>query len=86
MQWNAKEMFFYLWNIWDNFVGDSEGGEIWSVTHLSPDLVSDGMSFVNIEGDPFPQDQIHRRGVGKANNGLHYQVRPTFVWNKNQMI
>ena len=45
------------------------------MSHFPPDLVSEGMSLVHVEADPFPQDKVHGRGVGQPHNRLDDEVR-----------
>ena len=50
------------------------------MTHPPPDHVCDGVPLVDVEADPFPEDQVHGSRVGQTDHGLNDQVGAVLVW------
>ena len=49
------------------------------MTHPPPDHVCDGVPLVDVEADPFPEDQVHGSRVGQTDYGLNDQVGAVLV-------
>ena len=71
----------YLRYVGYDFVGDPEWRYVGGMTHSPTYHVCDGVAFVYVEADPFPQHQVHSSWIRKPNHSFDNQVGAVFICN-----